>query len=284
MGSKPESGPGRPRLLRWVSWIAFGLVCAAVAGIVLVLTVLPRLTGGAALNVLTGSMTPGIPVGSVVLIRPVDPGTLRVGDVATYQISPESHALVTHRIIKIKGSGEDLRFVFKGDANRGPDSTPVPPQAIRGEVWFHVPVLGSLRDAAHGMNAVVLLAPPLLGGYAAFLLLGGVRDRRRSRPAAAATAPRELVIDRPLVVAWFDRTPESAPGELARGWGGLVLEDDDDGFALLIAPPTDGLAAALELLATHGPREVRVIEAPAWLAGDTRTVLSAAPAEEVPHA
>ena len=283
MRSRAESGSGMPRILRWTSWIAFAMVCAVVAGIVLVLTVLPRLTGGAALNVLTGSMTPGIPVGSVVLIRPVDPGTLRVGDVATYQISPDSHALVTHRIIKIKGSGDDLRFIFKGDANRGPDSTPVPPQAIRGEVWFHVPVLGSLRDAVHGLNAVVLLAPPLLGGYAVFLLFGGVRERRRVRPDVAG-ARRELVVDRPLVVALFDPSEDSSPGDLARGWGALLLDDDPDGFSLLIAPPADGLAATLELLQTHGPREVRVIEPPAVVSGTSRTVFGPAPRAESRHA
>ena len=49
-----------------------------------------------ALTVLTGSMTPEIPVGSVVIDRPVDPGMLKVGDVATYQKVPGVDEYITH--------------------------------------------------------------------------------------------------------------------------------------------------------------------------------------------
>ncbi len=286
MGSRAEP-PFRWRsMLRWVSWVGFALACAGVVGIVLVLTVIPRLTGGAALNVLTGSMTPGIPVGSVVLIRPVDPGTLRVGDIATYQISPESRALVTHRIIDIRGTGNDMRFVFKGDANRGADSSPVPPQAIRGEVWFHVPLLGSLRDAVHGMNVVILLAPPLLGIYALILILGGVRDRRRSStaPAEHPAGPQDLAIDRPLVVARFEHASRTTPGELGRSWGGLVLEATDTSTTLLIAPPDDQLAATLELLSSHEAKDVRIFAPPISLREVPAALRAPTPGEEVRHA
>ena len=51
-----------------------------------VVIVLPRAAHGVALTVVTGSMTPEIPVGSVVLVRPVDPRTLKPGDIATYQL------------------------------------------------------------------------------------------------------------------------------------------------------------------------------------------------------
>lgn len=226
--SKPRSR----RWLRWLSHAAFALACAAVAGIVLVLTVLPRLTGGAALTVLTGSMTPDIPVGSVVLIRPVDPQSLRVGDVATYQVSPESRALVTHRIIDVRGAGDRTRFEFKGDANRGADDGLVPPQAIRGEVWFHVPFLGTLRDAVQGANLVILLAPPVLGLYAAWLVVGGVRDRRRrSEPAPP--------VDRSLLAARFTQesvdTLTGDPDELARRWGGVLIADDHQRFTVLLS-------------------------------------------------
>jgi signal peptidase len=232
------------RALRWASRLAFVLACAAVLLVVVVLTLLPRLTGGAALTVLTGSMTPDIPVGSVVLIRPVDPQTLEVGDVATYQVSPESEALVTHRVIKVRGAGDDLELVFKGDANRGADQTPVVPAQVRGEVWFHVPFLGSLRDAVQGMNVIVLLAPPLLALYAAGLLLSGARDRRRRTDPEPAPA-----LDRQLLAARFrhdglDSIADS-PAELARTWGGLLLADDEDGFTVLLAngaPDADEVA------------------------------------------
>ena len=182
MRSRAESGSGMPRILRWTSWIAFAMVCAVVAGIVLVLTVLPRLTGGAALNVLTGSMTPGIPVGSVVLIRPVDPGTLRVGDVATYQILPDSHALVTHRIIAMR-TQEDGSVVMRtqGDANPDPDpwkfTLNQPTQPV---MKFSVPKVGHFfLFLADPQNRVLLIGIPagLIALYAAFDLARALRRR-----------------------------------------------------------------------------------------------------------
>ena len=110
---------GRTRLVL----LAFALL---VVGALTVVVVLPRATHGTALTVLTGSMTPGIPVGSVVVVRPVDPGTLKVGDIATYQVKPGKPDYITHRIRKIDTSTTPTSFIFKGDANRGADLNPVP--------------------------------------------------------------------------------------------------------------------------------------------------------------
>jgi signal peptidase len=165
------------------------LILAAVA----IVVVIPKATHGAALTVLSGSMTPDIPVGSVVVDRPVDPGTLHVGDIATYQKAPGVNEYITHRIIKIDASKTPTMFTFKGDANRGPDIAPVPATAIRGKVWFHVPYLGSFRDAIHTKRGVGAIATILLAIYALFQLGSWFGDRRKSAgssmdaPAAGVT-------------------------------------------------------------------------------------------------
>lgn len=159
---------------RLVLFAALGLVAFAVA----VLTVIPRATHGAALTVLTGSMRPTIPVGSLVIDRPVDPGTLRVGDVATYQKEPGRAEFITHRIVGIDTKTTPTTFTFKGDANRGPDITKVPATAIRGKVWFHVPYLGAIRDALHTGGGLAAAAMVLLGAYALYQLYGAIRDNR----------------------------------------------------------------------------------------------------------
>lgn len=156
------------------------LVLAAVA----VLVVLPRVTGAQAMTVLSGSMTPGIPVGSVVLVRPVDPATLAVGDVATYQAEPGKAVYVTHRIVAIADEGGVRRFTFKGDANRGADVLPVQAAQVRGKLWFHAPYLGHVRDRLHSNGVRVLLAVLLLGGYAVAQLVSGLRERGRDTGSA----------------------------------------------------------------------------------------------------
>lgn len=163
--------------------LALGVV---IAGAVAILIVLPRASHGTALTVLTGSMTPDIPVGSVVIDRPVDPGTLHVGDVATYQKAPGVNEYITHRIVGINTKTNPVTFTFQGDANRGPDITPVPASAIRGKVWFHVPYLGAIRDSiqSHGMRAVALLLAIVgLAGFALSQLVSAARARKRARSA-----------------------------------------------------------------------------------------------------
>src|SRR4051812_26579357 len=127
--------------VRWTVRVLLVALLALLSFAIAVLLVLPRATHGVALTVLTGSMTPLIPVGSVVVDRPVDPGTLHIGDIATYQKTPGKAEYITHRIIAIDPSKTPTLFTFKGDANRGPDVQPVPATAIRGKVWFHVPHL-----------------------------------------------------------------------------------------------------------------------------------------------
>jgi len=168
----------------WIVRVLLIALLAVVAASVAVLVILPRATHGTALTVLTGSMTPTIPVGSVVLDRPVDPGTLRVGDVATYQKAAGQAEYITHRIVAINTKTNPVTFTFKGDANRGPDVAPVPATAIRGKVWFHVAHLGTIRDSiqSRGMRATVMVFALIgLVVYAATQVLSIARDRRAAR-------------------------------------------------------------------------------------------------------
>jgi len=90
--------------------------------------------------VYSGSMEPAIPVGSVVVIKPVDPETLKVGDILCFKIETESPTTVTHRIINITSQG----FITKGDANEDPDTWIVKKENVVGKVIATIPYLGYL--------------------------------------------------------------------------------------------------------------------------------------------
>ena len=90
--------------------------------------------------VYTGSMEPAIPVGSVVVIKPANPDTLKVGDIICFKIESESSTTVTHRIINITDEG----FITKGDANEDPDQWIVKKENIVGKVIAVIPYLGYL--------------------------------------------------------------------------------------------------------------------------------------------
>ncbi|QEW01976.1 signal peptidase I [Microbacterium lushaniae] len=156
-------------------------VAAAVIG-------LPALAGGSAMTVLTQSMEPRLPPGTLVVIRPTDPDEIRVGDVITYQIRSGEAAVVSHRVVSKTYENGELTFITKGDNN--PDNDPEPVQAvqIRGTLWYSLPLLGWVNSVLNGPNRVIVLAV-VAGGlflYAAGVFFSCARGRRRRAGAEPA--------------------------------------------------------------------------------------------------
>jgi signal peptidase len=88
--------------------------------------------------VYTGSMEPAIPVGSIVVIKPVNPETLQTGDIICFELSEPTS--ITHRITNITDEG----FITKGDANEDPDQWTVKKENVIGKVILTIPFIGYL--------------------------------------------------------------------------------------------------------------------------------------------
>jgi signal peptidase len=88
--------------------------------------------------VYTGSMEPAILVGSVVVIKPVDPETLEIGDIICFTLTEPTS--ITHRIKNITDQG----FITQGDANEDPDQWIVKKENVIGKAVFTVPFIGYL--------------------------------------------------------------------------------------------------------------------------------------------
>jgi len=111
--------------------------------------------------VYTGSMEPAIPVGSIVVIKPANPNTLKVGDIICFKIESESSTTVTHRIINITDEG----FITKGDANEDPDQWIVKKENIIGKVIAVIPYLGYLSHFVRtpvGFTLLIIIPATLL--------------------------------------------------------------------------------------------------------------------------
>lgn len=87
--------------------------------------------------VLSGSMEPTVPVGSVVLARP-DKFYFR-GDIISFR---KGNITVTHRLIDKKIINGGTYYFTKGDANKTPDEKPVSFDKITGKVITIIPLLG----------------------------------------------------------------------------------------------------------------------------------------------
>ncbi|MCL2455299.1 MAG: signal peptidase I [Micrococcales bacterium] len=153
----------------------------------LVGVVVPGLAGAVPYTVLTGSMAPAIPVGSLVVAAPRE--AVAVGDVITFQRSRDGQ-VVTHRVVGVGASTDGrLAYTTRGDANTVADLDVVRPEQVHGVVWYHVPHLGRLAVLLTGpqRQAAVTSVAALLVGYAAWQVWQARRERRRGAASSAVT-------------------------------------------------------------------------------------------------
>lgn len=142
------------RTLRVLRLIVVRLLMALSLCLLLVLGLGPRTGRFQVMTVLTGSMAPVAPRGSLAIVTPTALRDLHVGDVLTYAIPVEDHHVITHRVIEIRRSGSGAAIRTKGDANEAAD--PWVAQVDAPTVWterFAVPHLG---------QAIIALRSPLV--------------------------------------------------------------------------------------------------------------------------
>ncbi|MDR1927675.1 MAG: signal peptidase I [Oscillospiraceae bacterium] len=130
--------PNTPARSRKSGRIATGLI--ALLALVAVAAAVCKLAGVQLRAVLTGSMEPDLPVGSLLVIVPVAPEKIGIGDdVAYYLAGAAEKTVVTHRVVGIDTARRML--ATKGVANTSTDP-PVPYEDVTGVVRLRIPWLG----------------------------------------------------------------------------------------------------------------------------------------------
>ncbi|MFF2269957.1 signal peptidase I [Cellulosimicrobium cellulans] len=194
MADRPRGGrhrgDGTPRrhgpLARVLGVLALGCAVA----LALVGVVVPLALGATPYTVLTGSMRPTYPPGTMVVVRPVDVERVVPGDVVTYQLASGRPEVVTHRVVAVAvGADEERVLTTQGDANAAPDPEPVRPVQVRGTVVYAVPLLGWVSSAVSGdaRRTVAVVAAAGLLGWGAWQVAAGLRERSRRRRPTAVT-------------------------------------------------------------------------------------------------
>ena len=171
--------------VRWVGrLLAWSVILAGLAAITVAVLV-PRLGGATPYEVLTGSMKPGLPPGTLVVMKPVtDPSKIGVGSVVTYQLNSGLPTVVTHRIVEVQNTLDgEVRYLTQGDANSVPDAEWVRPEQIRGSLWYAVPHIGRANDLITGeqRHLGVIGAAILLLGYALGMFIQAARGMKQER-------------------------------------------------------------------------------------------------------
>ncbi len=138
-------------------------ICNITGGLLLILVILlcipltiPRLFGCEIYHVISGSMEPAIPTGSVVYVKEIEASDLQKDDVIAYYSSDENGAIITHRVVQNRVvSGE---FITKGDANEKEDLTPVTYDRLIGKVVLSIPFLGRVLTMISGTSGKIFVA------------------------------------------------------------------------------------------------------------------------------
>lgn len=118
-----------------------GYICMIVLIVILLPLFVPRVVGLQTLSVISGSMEPVIPTGSLIYVKEIDIDDVKINDVITFY--GKQGSIVTHRIQRIDKDG----IVTKGDANVDVDLMKVKDSQLIGKVLFSIPLLGYLSQS-----------------------------------------------------------------------------------------------------------------------------------------
>lgn len=102
----------------------------------------PSLFGYKLYYAASGSMTPTIPVGSLIIVKETDINGIQNSDIITFKGS--GNTVVTHRVVEI--SNEKRSFTTRGDANNTNDPLPVISGNLIGKVVVHAAYIGYLLE------------------------------------------------------------------------------------------------------------------------------------------
>jgi signal peptidase len=118
------------------------------------------------LSVMTGSMSPAIDAGDMVVVAKYQEAPPQIGDIVTYW--QDSRSLVTHRIVQRLENGY---MQTKGDANHEADGGWTDPAHLVGKVVFTLPYAATVQR--------FLQHPSVLMGLVAALAYTSYRKGRR---------------------------------------------------------------------------------------------------------
>ena len=133
----------------------------------------PSFFGWKPFIVLSGSMETQISVGDLVIVKEVDTGTLKKGDIIAFR---ENDIVITHRIDDIITEDDKVKYITKGDNNNTRDEGTVLPEQVEGIFICKMSGLGNLAIFIQTPIEIILgLSIPVI-----LLIIIGIMDSKKT--------------------------------------------------------------------------------------------------------
>lgn len=117
------------------------LVLTGAAGVLLF--IFPRMTGCTPRIVVSGSMEPAVPVGSITYTcDKISPEQIKTGDIIAYEL--KNGIAILHRVVE--KDEENEAWVTRGDANEAEDPAEVSYEQYLGKMVLHIPYVGYIAN------------------------------------------------------------------------------------------------------------------------------------------
>lgn len=159
-------------------------VCSVLGTAILIFVILlcipftiPKVLEGQIYTVVSGSMEPEIPIGSLVYVDGVEPEDVQVEDVIAFYGGRDANAIITHRVVENRVVvGE---FITKGDANQENDLNPVNYHELIGRVEWSVPEVGMIAQILTGTEGKIT-AGSLIGLAVVLHIIASILEKKES--------------------------------------------------------------------------------------------------------
>ena len=138
----------------------------------------PRAFGYEIYTVISGSMEPAIPTGSLVYVKYVQPESVQTDDVIAFYGTDADGSIVTHRVVS--NSAAMGNFITKGDANAENDMHPIPYDNYIGKVQRTIPKLGGIFQTITGTQGKIAAAS-MIGLAIVLEILAAVVQGKREK-------------------------------------------------------------------------------------------------------
>jgi signal peptidase len=175
MLQSPHSSLARCLRLGAIWTVGGFVVCLLLAGAA------PLALGDHSYVVRSGSMTPAIETGDVVVAQSIDPLSTKVGQIVTFMDPDGSGRLLSHRVRAVHRNGSQVNFITQGDANTGQEMWNVPVGGQIGRVLYRIPKVGYAlvwTQVPGGRIALIVVPALLLAALTLSRIWGRPREGR----------------------------------------------------------------------------------------------------------